>query len=110
MRSIRLGTAVALVAIVGATAACGGVSANMGTSKPPAATPAAASPPPAVPGGKGGSPAPSTVASLPGAWVTVSSLHASDGSLITMAAFHGLVQFALHDGSKSPGPLPGHVM
>src|SRR5258707_6037302 len=79
----------------------------MGTSKPPAATPAAASPPPAVPGGKGGSPAPSTVASLPGAWVTVSSLHASDGSLITVAAFHGLAQFALHDGSKSPGPLPG---
>jgi hypothetical protein len=43
------------------------------------------------------------------AWVTVSSLRASDGSLITMATFHGLVQFALHDGSKSPGPLPRHV-
>jgi hypothetical protein len=27
-----------------------------------------------------------------------------------MAAFHGPVQFALHDGSKSPGPLPRPVM
>jgi hypothetical protein len=48
--------------------------------------------------------------STPAAWVTVSRLRASDGSLVTVATFHGQVQFALHDGSKSPGPLPGHVL
>jgi hypothetical protein len=36
-------------------------------------------------------------------------LHAPDRTLITVATFHGPVQFALHDGSKSPGPLPGPV-
>jgi hypothetical protein len=35
--------------------------------------------------------------------VTVSRVRASDGSLITVAVFHGPVRYVLHNGSQDPG-------
>ena len=36
--------------------------------------------------------------------VTLSQVHTADGSIVTVAAFHGPVQYALHNGSQDPGP------
>jgi hypothetical protein len=41
--------------------------------------------------------------------VTFSQVTTNDGSLITIATFHGPVQYALHNGSADPGPLAGPV-
>jgi hypothetical protein len=42
-------------------------------------------------------------------WVTFSRVRTPDGSVITLAAFHGPVQYGLHDGSQDPGRLAGPV-
>ncbi len=36
--------------------------------------------------------------------VTVSRVRTADGSVVTVAVFHGPVQFVLHNGSRDPGP------
>ena len=36
--------------------------------------------------------------------VTLSQVQTADGSIVTVAAFHGPVQYALHNGSQDPGP------
>jgi hypothetical protein len=41
--------------------------------------------------------------------ITYSRLRTADGSLITIAIFHGPVRYVLHDGSQDPGPLAGPV-
>jgi hypothetical protein len=41
--------------------------------------------------------------------VTFSQVRTADGSVITVATFHGPVQYVLHDGSEDPGPLAGRV-
>jgi hypothetical protein len=41
--------------------------------------------------------------------VTFSQVQTADGSVITIATFHGPVQYVLHDGSEDPGPLAGPV-
>jgi hypothetical protein len=41
--------------------------------------------------------------------ITYSRLRTADGSLITIATFHGPVRYVLHDGSQDPGPLAGPV-
>jgi hypothetical protein len=43
------------------------------------------------------------------AGVTFSQVTTKDGSLITIATFHGPVQYALHNGSQDPGSLAGPV-
>jgi hypothetical protein len=89
----------AVLAGVCVTAACG-------TSAPTA---------PAAPSGtRTGAPATSGGAATPGgqagpagttpAGVTLSMVQTADGSIVTVAAFHGPVQYALHNGSQDPGP------
>ena len=41
--------------------------------------------------------------------VTFSQVQTADGSVITIATFHGPVQYVLHNGSEDPGPLAGPV-
>jgi hypothetical protein len=41
--------------------------------------------------------------------VTVTRTYASDGTVITIAVFHGPVRYVLHDGSQDPGYLAGPV-
>lgn len=41
--------------------------------------------------------------------ITYSRLRMADGSLITMATFHGSVRYVLHNGSQDPGGLAGPV-
>jgi hypothetical protein len=36
--------------------------------------------------------------------VTLSQVQTGDGSIVTVAAFHGPVQYVLHNGSQDPGP------
>ncbi len=43
------------------------------------------------------------------ATVTFSRAQAPDGSVITIATFHGPVRYVLHDGSQDPGRLAGPV-
>ena len=89
----------AVLAGVCVTAACG-------TSAPAA---------PGAPGGtRTGAPATSGGAATPGGLagpaattppgVTLSKVQTADGSIVTVAAFHGPVQYALHNGSQDPGP------
>jgi hypothetical protein len=40
--------------------------------------------------------------------VTFSKFRAADGSVVTLATFHGPVQYVLHDGSMDP-KVPGHL-
>jgi hypothetical protein len=42
--------------------------------------------------------------------VTFSRVRTADGSVVTIAAFHGPVQYVLHNGSQDPGPLAGPVL
>jgi hypothetical protein len=65
--------------------------------------------------GKGGLPATRRAAARPDpaprrspVSVTFSTFRAADGSVITLAAFHGPVQYVLHDGSSDP-KVPAHV-
>jgi hypothetical protein len=46
----------------------------------------------------------------PRVWVTVTTVTTADGSRITVAAFHGPVQYVLHNGSYEPGKKAGHVL
>jgi len=88
----------AVLAGVCATAACG-------TSAPTAPT--------APSGTRTGSPATSGGAATPGGQagpagttppgVSLSKVQTADGSIVTVAAFHGPVQYALHNGSQDPG-------
>ena len=86
----------AVLAGVCVTAACG-------TSAP--ATPSgvpAASRAPAASGRTGTSPGSTGTAPVP-AGVTLSQTQLADGSVVTVAAFHGPVQYVLHNGSMDPG-------
>jgi hypothetical protein len=102
MRRLRAAGVLAGICI---TAAC---------RSPRAAAPAA---------GQGGghrasTPAPSSTRTGPGATataghaaapapvpqVTISRMRTADGSVVTIAAFHGPVQYVLHNGSQDPGP------
>jgi hypothetical protein len=84
-------------------------------------TAACSSPPTATPAGGGGNrsstPATSPGRADPGATatasaaaapvppqVTFSRVRTADGSVVTIAAFHGPVQYVLHNGSQDPGP------
>jgi hypothetical protein len=42
--------------------------------------------------------------------VTFSQVQTADGSVITIATFHGPVQYVLHNGSEDPGPQAGRVV
>jgi hypothetical protein len=43
-------------------------------------------------------------------WVTVATVTTADRSKITVATFHGPVQYVLHNGSYEPGRQAGHVL
>jgi hypothetical protein len=60
--------------------------------------------PPAQPGKGAASTAPESPAS-----VTVTTVRTADGSRITVATFHGPVQYVLHNGSYEPGKQAGPV-
>ncbi len=56
------------------------------------------------------SPAPlSPTAAPPAPQVIVSRVRATDGSVVTVAAFRGPVQYVLHNGSEDPGAAAGLV-
>jgi hypothetical protein len=84
----------AVLTAVCATAACG-------TSAPatPSGIPATSS----APATSGATQGTAGVASVPPG-VTVSQVPLGDGSVVTVAAFHGPVQYVLHNGSQDPGP------
>jgi hypothetical protein len=91
------------LAVLGAAAACGttGSVAHSGVSSTP---------------GQGGGGRGASVAGAhrqattkPRVWVSVATVTTADGSRITVAAFHGPVQYVLHDGSQDPGGLAGLV-
>jgi len=87
----------AVLAGVCVTAACG-------TSAPAAPGGTRASVP-ATSGGTaspGGTARPGAGTTAPG--VTLSQVQTADGSIVTVAAFHGPVQYVLHNGSQDPGP------
>ncbi|MBV9379968.1 MAG: hypothetical protein JOY82_01940 [Streptosporangiaceae bacterium] len=42
--------------------------------------------------------------SAPAPRVTISHVHAADGSVVAVAAFRGPVRYVLHNGSDDPGP------
>jgi Phosphodiester glycosidase len=83
----------AVLAGVCVTAACG-------TSAPTGGAP------PAAPSGRdtsGATPGTAGIAPVT-AGVTLSQVRLADGSVVTVAAFHGPVQYVLHNGSQDPGP------
>ena len=90
-----------------AAAAC-----SSSPSAPPAASPASSAASPASPATSAATSAsfpsrtaPSTAsvaARVPR--VTVSQIRTADGSVVTVAAFRGPVQYVLHNGSRDPGP------
>ncbi len=43
-------------------------------------------------------------AAAPAPRVTITRVRTADGSVVTVATFHGPVQYALHNGSQDPGP------
>jgi hypothetical protein len=49
-------------------------------------------------------PTASANASVPAPQVAVSEVRTADGSIVTIAAFRGPVQYVLHNGSQDPGP------
>jgi len=49
------------------------------------------------------------MAAPPAPHVIVSRVRAADGSLVTVAAFRGPVQYVLHNGSEDPGAAAGQV-
>ncbi|MGA2828795.1 MAG: phosphodiester glycosidase family protein [Streptosporangiaceae bacterium] len=76
-----------------------GVCVTAGCGAPAGGAPAASVAPAtssAAPGTAGTAPVP------PG--VTLSQVQTGDGSIVTVAAFHGPVQYVLHNGSLDPGP------
>ena len=102
----RLWTAAALASLC-AVAAC---------SSPPAA------PQPAGPSGRASTPATARASATapvrpkasqetvpPAPRVTVTRLRTPDGSVITVATFHGPLTYVLHDGSEDPGAAAGRV-
>ena len=102
----RLWTAAALASLC-AVAAC---------SSP------AAAPQPAGPSGRASTPATARASATapvrpkasqetvpPAPRVTVTRLRTPDGSVITVATFHGPLTYVLHDGSEDPGAAAGRV-
>jgi hypothetical protein len=87
---------VASLAVLAGTAAC---------------TAARTTAPPAAPG-KGGSAAGAggAAGTQSRTWVTVATVTTADGSKITIATFHGPVQYVLHNGSYEPGKQAGDVL
>ena len=97
MRKLRAAGVLAGICI---TAAC---------SSPPTATPAVgggnrSSTPATSPGraDPGAAAASATAAPVP-PQVTISRVRTADGSVVSIAAFHGPVQYVLHNGSQDPG-------
>ena len=73
------------------------------------ASTAPASDGPVTPAGRA-SPAPPRAAAAPSAaHITVSRVRAADGSVVTVAVFHGPVRYVLHNGSGDPGAAAGPV-
>jgi hypothetical protein len=111
-RRIRIGRSAGLLAALAAMCAATACT----SSTPP--TPAATSPAHAASGTPGGGPgrpgAASTRTAPPASTagvaarvpprVTVSRIRTADGSVVTVAVFHGPVQYVLHNGSMDPGP------
>ena len=104
--STRIARALGVLTCLGA-AAC-----SSSPSAPPAASPASSAASPASP-----ATSPATSASFPSRTapstasvaarvprVTVSQIRTADGSVVTVAAFRGPVQYVLHNGSRDPGP------
>ena len=102
----KLCAAAALVSL-GAAAAC---------SSP------AAAPPPAGPSGRASTPATARASKTPSARprasqetvrpaprVTVTRMRTADGSVVTVATFHGSLRYVLHSGSEDPGAAAGPV-
>ncbi len=106
--------AAAALAGLSVTAACSSSSAatravgHAGSSRP--ASLPATSPPrsgsvtTAGPAGPAATPTASANASVPAPQVAVSEVRTADGSIVTVAAFRGPVQYVLHNGSQDPGP------
>jgi len=92
MRPVRLLPAAAALAGICTAAACG----TRPAAPSPVSAPATAGP--AAPARAG------ATASPPGPpGVTVSRVQTADGSLVTLATFHGPVRYVLHNGSQDPG-------
>ena len=86
----------AVLAAICATAACG---PSAPTAPPTSSTPVTSG----APASSGGPQGTAGTTSVPPG-VTVSQVPLADGSVVTVAAFHGPVQYVLHNGSQDPGP------
>ena len=64
---------------------------------------------PVTPTGPASPVPPSPTAASPAPHVIVSRVRAADGSVVTVAAFRGPVQYVLHNGSEDPGAAAGLV-
>jgi hypothetical protein len=96
-RRTRIASAAGLVAVLYGAAAC--------SSSPPAASASAAATRAAASATRTVPPVPAASATPQGPpRVTVSYIRTADGSLVTVAAFSGPVQYVLHNGSWDPGP------
>jgi Phosphodiester glycosidase len=78
-----------------------GLAAAACSSVPP--TPPATAPPAAA-SSRTDPPARASVAARIPPHVTVSQIRTADGSVVTVAVFHGSVRYVLHNGSQDPGP------
>jgi hypothetical protein len=87
-------TGVAVAACSPAPAAAPPANGSHAAGTPSASRSPARSPSPA---------APSTTAAPPAPHVIVSRVRGADGSVVTVAAFRGPVQYVLHNGSQDPG-------
>jgi hypothetical protein len=98
----------AALAVTGVTvAACSAAPAASPTAN---GSPAAGTPSPSGSPARSPSPAaPGTTAAPPAPHVIVSRVRGADGSLVTVAAFRGPVQYVLHNGSQDPGAAAGVV-
>ncbi len=99
------------LAVLGVTVtACSAAPAGSPAASPPGNGTHRASTPPATQGAAGtsrpatpGAATPSARAAPPVAHVIVSRVRGADGSVVTVAAFRGPVQYVLHNGSEDPG-------
>ena len=85
---------------------CAAAACSSSPPAPPAApVPAArAASPPAASPLRTDQPATASVAAHVPPRVTVSRIRTADGSVVTVAVFHGSVQYVLHNGGQDPGP------
>jgi predicted secreted protein len=98
MRKLRAAGVLAGICI---TAACSSLPAAPAAGGGSRSSAPAASPTRAGPGAA--ATASATAAPVP-PQVTFSRVRTADGSVVTIAAFHGPVQYVLHNGSQDPGP------